>query len=655
MSLDLTWRDADEAFARLLPMDLRILEFLPALPFAPVALLRQFLDVSPSYAAERAAALRDAGVLAVTKLPSTRGRPVQLLHLTDLGLAVAGRVQGCSPDHLAQTYGLHGSELAALQRRLTPLMALYRLLGLVAGAGPVPFVVENWERPCRPTFRLPGRNHPERLNLPGYLGVLWADETSGEYFLLPDDGRFPVRMQRSKVAALFHLRAVQDGRVPVLVVAADTARRAVAWRDLIEDVCAGLGEARLGACIGVWDDIAAALPRTNVSPQRRAYASLRRRSGPRNPPQPDELLPVLVGTGDGAEAVPRDSTSMLDEERDLLELIGQHPFLTITELTHVSEGNAARCDTLLTQGLVKQVQLPTASLSGPVSGSDDGILMEPVRGLELTETGLKALARQYGLAPHAAVRQLGLAASEGPALAVNRHRHLWRYIEHTRATDRLFVCFVQDVRRRQAQGADVALAQWWPAARCGNAPVQPDAYGVYEVGGVPCGFFLECDRGTERAREYRRKLEAYLAYRDSGAYRTQFSGFPTILIVTVDKCAEDRIIRAVLKLEVGRTPLPVLVTNEGRVGNDPDGFLGCVWRGADPAFCERSQWPVGMQSAPGDRWKARQCWRAAEASRHGAAMTGKSASGALWLSASSPAADESRPGDSVADELSRVR
>jgi len=59
-----------------------------------------------------------------------------------------------------------------------------------------------------------------------------------------------------------------------------------------------------------------------------------------------------------------------------------------------------------------------------------------------------------------------------------------------------------------------------------------DGYGLYRAGGRLYGFLLEYDRGTMRARDYRRKFAAYYRYRDTGRFQRDYTGFPTILVVT---------------------------------------------------------------------------------------------------------------------------
>jgi hypothetical protein len=59
--------------------------------------------------------------------------------------------------------------------------------------------------------------------------------------------------------------------------------------------------------------------------------------------------------------------------------------------------------------------------------------------------------------------------------------------------------------------------------------------------GETYGFFLEFDRGTMSARGYGAKWSGYYHYRESRAFERDYDGFPTILVVTSDNAAEERI------------------------------------------------------------------------------------------------------------------
>jgi hypothetical protein len=141
------------------------------------------------------------------------------------------------------------------------------------------------------------------------------------------------------------------------------------------------------------------------------------------------------------------------------------------------------------------------------------------------------------------------------------------------------------------------LAEWRGAAACERGRCKPDGYGRYVRAGRSYGFFLEYDRGTERAAQYSRKLEAYYDYRDRGRATQEYEGFPTILVVTTEPIAEERIAeQAYLAWQRhGIAPLQVLVTTVARIQNHPEGILGPLWRtAAAPGPVVRHYWlPAG--------------------------------------------------------------
>jgi hypothetical protein len=269
-------------------------------------------------------------------------------------------------------------------------------------------------------------------------------------------------------------------------------------------------------------------------------------------------------------------------DRELLDCVGRHPFLPSPSLATVLDTSAAalrrRRDRLVGQGLLR--------LLGKVRGAARD--RQPV---ELTVAGLTVVAAQHGLTLGAAIRARGLAGG-GPEHPVGARGLLLQHLDHTLEADDIFVRLIAVARRRVAGGWDDALVEWWSAAACCRPPIRPDGYGVYRHAGRLHGFFLEYDRGTMSARDYHQKLGAYYAYWASGRYERDFDGFPTILVVTSDKAAEDRIARAALVAAVGRGPaLPLLLTYRWRIEDrrNPLGLLGPIWR--DSASTVRRSWP----------------------------------------------------------------
>jgi hypothetical protein len=115
------------------------------------------------------------------------------------------------------------------------------------------------------------------------------------------------------------------------------------------------------------------------------------------------------------------------------------------------------------------------------------------------------------------------------------------------------------------------------------------------------GFFLEYDRGTESARDYRRKFAAYYAYLSTGRFERDYVGFPTILVVTADNAAERRIAQAAEAAFAGREcRLPLLLTSKWRIEdkNNPAGLLGPIWHEPSAGFSERRSLPLPTSGIP---------------------------------------------------------
>jgi hypothetical protein len=132
--------------------------------------------------------------------------------------------------------------------------------------------------------------------------------------------------------------------------------------------------------------------------------------------------------------------------------------------------------------------------------------------------------------------------------------------------------------------------EWRSAAACARGRCRPDGYGCYRRGEARYGFLLEYDRGTERAREYAAKLEAYYRYRDGGAAGRDYIGFPTVLVVSTCAVAEVRFAhQAYLAWERrGGRPLPILFTTTQLIHEHPQGILGPIWRMPGPAHPRRA-------------------------------------------------------------------
>jgi Replication-relaxation len=74
-------------------------------------------------------------------------------------------------------------------------------------------------------------------------------------------------------------------------------------------------------------------------------------------------------------------------------------------------------------------------------------------------------------------------------------------LAHTVGANGVFVEFAVAADAVRQHGGSDLLAEWRSAAACERRHCKPDGYGCYVRDGVPYGFFVEYDRGTERARK----------------------------------------------------------------------------------------------------------------------------------------------------------
>lgn len=598
------WRDA-EAAARALaerPADRRTLLLLARLPLAGETVLERLTGLRGGASVYLGLArLAGEGLAAAVRPPVRPGHAPQLWYLTDLGLAAVALDQGVEPESLARRNRLRANDLLALAPGLPQLLASYELLSALAASRPAPPHLLAWERPWRRRYQRPTAKATVTAALPAYAALAWGD-AAGAFLLLPDRGTVPLRLRRPTLDHLLVLRALHGGELPTLVVATTDAGRAAAWRALLEEVRRARREAPLGACVVTWGELRASpevlSPTSPDGPRPVEGLDRRVRLRPLPPRQPDAPLPRFVGDAlvppaarpHAREGLGPVALSLSLSDRQLLDLVGRHPFLPSASLALVLDWSPAallrRRDRLIGRGLLR--------LLGPGEAGEDG------GGLELAEAtvaGLALVAAQHDLTLGAAVRAIGLAGG-GPDHPTGARRLLLKHPAHTLEADDVFVRLIATARRRAAAGWDDVLVEWRSAAACYRRPVRPDGYGIYRHAGRLYGFFLEYDRGTMSARDYLQKFAAYYAYWASGRYERDYDGFPTILVITADTAAEDRIARAAQAAAVGRGPtLPLVLTCRWRIedARNPAGLLGPIW--LEPSSTERRSWPALTRTA----------------------------------------------------------
>lgn len=198
----------------------------------------------------------------------------------------------------------------------------------------------------------------------------------------------------------------------------------------------------------------------------------------------------------------------------------------------------------------------------------------------LTWPGMRYLAAcarvaDATFARHAGVTRAGLREPSVPG-RILRHR------EHTLGVNRFFARLAKDARR-----AGWRLAEWRNEAEStrrfvtedgGTSWIRPDGSGVLVRGAESVPFFLEYDRGTLDAGDYRAKFEGYRRYYAGREWEDDFPSAPLLLFVCADDRAERRVVRA---LPMGADEWPIWLTTEWRVqdlNGWGEGALGAIWR-----------------------------------------------------------------------------
>jgi hypothetical protein len=230
---------------------------------------------------------------------------------------------------------------------------------------------------------------------------------------------------------------------------------------------------------------------------------------------------------------------------------------------------------LVERGWLSRVALDTETVGAVGLGLDE---ISKLDLAEITILGRRQLASWLGLGAPSATTYHGLIGNDrGQA---GRRRRLLRTLAHTLGVNAVFVAFAAAADTATRQGGADHLAEWRGGAACERLRCKPDGYGCYVRNGVSYGFFLEYDRGTESARKYAAKFRAYYWYRDSGQAARDYQGFPTLLFVTTEPGAEQRIADQAYQtwLLRGTEALPILITTTAHVAANPEGIIGPIWR-----------------------------------------------------------------------------
>jgi len=588
------WHDAEEV-QRWLQDRSRcsaVLYLLARLPFLDIRILHQLAGQhGPAAMYCSVARLRTVRLISSIQPPVYAPKSPHLWYLTDLGLATLAQDLDCDPLHLAQRFHLRRDDLLKLVPSLRHLLDTYKLLGALAASRPGNPALLAWERPWRRRYPRPAGHSLGVVTVPAYAALSW-NGVVGSYLLLPDAGTIPLRLQRAALASLLMLRRAQDGHLPPLLIATTDRERMRAWERLLHDLVRAHREAPLASRVVRWDDLSRGLTYLPVQANELAEADLVRSVPlpPLHPQRPASPIPRLVEdelaipARSATESLCRTTLVVTPTDYRLLEVVGFHPYLTANQLSDVLGSGTAP----VRQRLNRLLELSLIRHPGGEEVGDATLQESP----ELTTRGLKLVAAHLGLSLAVAVRELGLVGG-GPNESFGSRRKLLRTLAHTRGADNIFVRFYRQARARAAAGWDEAMVEWQNAAACSRRHLRPDGYGVYRRGTGYDGFFVEYDRGTMNARDYFKKFGAYYHYGMTGRFQRDYNSYPTVLVITADNAAEERIARVAGAAAVGQQgKLPMLLTCQWRIDDaeNPHSLLGCVWREPDSNFNDRRFW-----------------------------------------------------------------
>jgi hypothetical protein len=619
MSDEHRWQDALDMAQRIEHRERErwVLSTLAQLPFLSEGILEQLAGVKRRGLHPTMLRLVKASAVGSIAPPLHAGHSPRLFYLADLGIATLAVLHDVEPGPLAQRLRISRPALLRLIPRLPVLQDTYRLLGAAAVACTAPAALVCVERPWRRRWHSPVAKAPLSVELPALAQFSWAGRDL-ECLFIPDRGHVSMRTYRSTLNRLVRFRTLQNGTLPLLVVATDGDRRADAWKRANRELAEACGEAPLRICIVIWSNLATCLegltvfaghrdaqPRPIQPPLVQGLPALQMRpNGRRIPKMVGPLPPPEPNVGTAGERLAYAAFQIAPSDRDVLDLIGRHPFLSRSQLAKVVgcgvqqiRQTCKRLEVLELTRVVRPEEVPLPrrillAMGKTTRAIQEALAPEDIAQLqlaELTGRGAEVLAAGWGLPPQAAQRSTGLVGG-GPDEGFGARFELIKHLRHTVESNSVFIDLIISARQ-QAKVLGSAAVTWRSATSCARGTMRPDGYAMIDYGSHSFGFFLEYDRGTESARDYRKKFSTYYRYAETGRFARDYDGFPTVLIVTTDPGAEDRIAAAIRAVSVGRaTSLCFLLTLDGYISRRSESLDASIWR--DPWSNGRRAWPT---------------------------------------------------------------
>jgi hypothetical protein len=431
------------------------------------------------------------------------------------------------------------------------------------------------------------------------------------FFVAWDRAGAPTAHRRTRVAG-WYAYLVSEGNpwrvegLPPILVVCPSEREATQWSLAVESSADRRGIAPLAVRIGTASEVfrLGALGAVWRRPDGHRRATLTDRlrwvsevprqvgiepSPPLVPVEPCQRRPHSIGLRDWARQATTEPRSLKPGERvaalalstsvtqkELLEWVGHHPFLSAADLAVLSGLREAGTERLVAGlarlGLVDFAVRPAGGDSSPASRHF------------LTEEGLRLLAARDGV-PYRRYGRHGVLAvgdstrgGEGQRLA-----GLQRHFEHTVGVNNFVVALAAEAASLRARGQDHRLVHWLSAAEAqewfrwkGRSwHVWPDARFLYRANRLELDVFLEWDRGTMRRRDYLEKFRAYGSF--FACRQADHLARCRLLVVTTTPAAERRIAE-VIQSATGTAPalLVAHLTTASRL--EHAGALSDVWR-----------------------------------------------------------------------------
>jgi hypothetical protein len=126
---------------------------------------------------------------------------------------------------------------------------------------------------------------------------------------------------------------------------------------------------------------------------------------------------------------------------------------------------------------------------------------------------------------------LRLAATHDPSLLGGRAARGPFLMRHGLAVADTLLAFHESATAHEHELTSWETA-WQLALKLGQGRIAPDAHLVYRTRDVELEALLEVDLGTEGSRFFAGKVGRYLALWRSGSWRTLFTDWPVVLVVT---------------------------------------------------------------------------------------------------------------------------